>query len=274
MQPTRPTRPGRGSSARSVFQLFGDQLNVAVALSSLVTPVSLHVAFVPVQAPLQPAKLESLFGAAVRVTSPPVSSVQDAPEQDAPGLDEVALTVPVPSPGPTDPVTVTCAVNAAVALSSLVTFVSAHVRSIPVQAPLQPVNASRLFGVAVRVTSPPLSSVQDAPEQDSPGLDEVALTLPSPVGLADPMIVTRPCPEDAENTAPTLRSPDIATVHGPLPVQSPVQDVKVDGLLVWEVSVRTVPTGKLAVQVPGHEIPAGRLVTAPDPLMATVSLPW
>jgi hypothetical protein len=74
------------------------------------------------------------------VTLPPLSSVQDDPEHDAPWLVEVALTLP-PMVGFAEPVTVTWAANVAPALSALETLLSVQVEPVcPAQAPVQPAN--------------------------------------------------------------------------------------------------------------------------------------
>ena len=125
------------------------------------------------------------------MTLPPLSSVQDDPEHDAPWLVELTLTLP-PAVGLAAPVTVTWAPNVAPALSSLETLVSVQVKPVcPAQAPVQPLKLYPRFDVAASATSPPLPSVQDDPEHDAPWLDELALTLPPAVGLADPLTVMR-----------------------------------------------------------------------------------
>lgn len=60
--------------------------------------------------------------------------------------------------------------------------------------------------------------------------------------------------------------------HVPVPVHPPVPDhpVKVFPPLGEAVEVTTVPDVKLAEHVPGQEIPAGLLVTAPLPMTVTV----
>ena len=74
---------------------------------------------------------------------PPLSSVQDDPEHDAPWLVELALTLP-PAVGLADPVAVTrrgcwpLPAKLAVALASLETLLSVQVEPVcPAQAPPQ-----------------------------------------------------------------------------------------------------------------------------------------
>jgi hypothetical protein len=74
---------------------LGFAVNVAVTEASLVS-VTLHVP-VPVQAPDQPANVEVVFGAAVRVTMVPLVKVA---LQVAPQLIPAGLLVIVPPPVP------------------------------------------------------------------------------------------------------------------------------------------------------------------------------
>jgi hypothetical protein len=66
----------------------------------------------------------------------------------------------------------------AVIESEAVASDTVHVVACPWHRPLQPVNWKPGFAVAVKVTVPPLLSVQEPPEHEAPGLDDFAETLP------------------------------------------------------------------------------------------------
>ena len=72
--------------------------------------------------------------------------------------------------------------------------------------------------------------------------------------------------------AVTLWTPPIITVQSPVPVQSPVQPAKVEPVAAVAVRVTLLPYEKLAPHVPPQSIPAGLLVTVPDPVPAFVTL--
>jgi hypothetical protein len=61
-------------------------------------------------------------------------------------------------------------------------------------------------------------------------------------------------------------------VHGPEPVQAPVQPPKAEPAPGVAVKVTCVPAAKLAVQTVPHVIPAGALVTLPVPAPVTVTV--
>ena len=68
------------------------------------------------------------------------------------------------------------------------------------------------------------------------------------------------------NVAVKLRAWLIATVQGPVPVQAPLQPVKVEPVVAAAVRVTGVPAGKAPLQVLLHAIPVGEDVTMPDPV--------
>src|SRR6266516_5016755 len=72
--------------------------------------------------------------------------------------------------------------------------------------------------------------------------------------------------------AVTARSWSIVTVHGPAPVQSPPQLVKLEPASGAAVSVTIVPFVNEAAQVAPQSIPAGELVTVPEPGPAFVTV--
>ena len=65
----------------------------------------------------------------------------------------------------------------------------------------------------------------------------------------------------------------MVTEQAPVPVQSPVQPVKVEPARPAAASVTTCPAAKVYVQVAPQLTPAGELVTVPVPVpvLATVS---
>ena len=75
------------------------------------------------------------------------------------------------------------------------------------------------------------------------------------------------------NVAVTLRAAVMLTVHVPVPVQAPLQRVKVEPLLTAGVRVTDVPDAYVALQVLPQLIPLGEDVTVPLPVpaFATVS---
>src|ERR671937_186694 len=64
----------------------------------------------------------------------------------------------------------------------------------------------------------------------------------------------------------------MVTVQVPLPVQSPLQPVKVEPASAVAVSVTVVPSAKEAEQVAPQSMPAGELVTVPEPVPALVTV--
>jgi len=134
----------------------GDPATLKVAVTSLdMLIVTVHVA-VPLQAPLHPANIDPLFGAALSVTTVPIGKLlkQDA-EQFRPGGELVTFPVPVPTMdnmrswlGSGVPL-----LNVAVATSAELTV---RVQSeVPEHAPLHPAKVDPGFGVAMRVSTLP-----------------------------------------------------------------------------------------------------------------------
>jgi hypothetical protein len=154
-------------------------VNVAVTdlAPSIVTtqlPVPLH------PAPLQPVKVEVPSGAAVRVTSVPVSNdVEQVAPQSIPTGDEVTAPPPVP---------VFVRVRAYcifvnVAVTDLAASIVTTQLPVPLHPdPLQPVKVDVPSGAAVRVTPVPLSNdAEQIPPHRIP--DGLEVTLPPPVPL-------------------------------------------------------------------------------------------
>lgn len=83
-----------------------------------------------------------------------------------------------------------------------------------------------------------------------------------------PVVVVVAVPNDAV----TLWLPVIVNTQLPVPEQAPLQPENVDPDEAVAASVTLVPGAKLLEHVPGHEMPAGLLVTLPDPEPPTVTL--
>jgi len=101
-----------------------------------------------------------------------------------------------------------------------------------------------------------------APGQEAPAGEEV--TVPEPV----PAITTLSVPGPGRKVAMTAASAPSVTLHRPEPAQAPDQPEKSEPGPASAVSVTAVPSAKPALQVPGHEIPAGEELTVPAPAPA------
>ncbi len=143
--------------------------------------------------------------------------------------------------------------------------VTAHA-PVPVQAPPQFANVDPAAGVAVRVTAVP--GVTDC-EQVAPQLMPAGLlvTVPDPV----PIFVTESITGVALKVAVTETSAFNVTEHVPVPAQAPLQPANVEPAAGAAVMVTAVPAVKDFEHVAPQLIPAGTLVTVPDPvpLLAT-----
>jgi hypothetical protein len=74
-----------------------------------------------------------------------------------------------------------------------------------------------------------------------------------------------------ENAAVTFWLEFTVTTQLPVPLHAPPQPENVEPLAALAVNVTCVPGAKLAPQVCGQSIPAGKLVTRPLPVSLTVS---
>ena len=233
-------------------------LNIAVTVVALVS-VTVHVP-VPVHPPpLHPTNVDPPDGAAVSVTTVPelYASVQSAPQLIPAG---VLVTVPVPVPALAT-VSVYCwSVN--IAVTDVAAFTVTVHGPVPLHAPLHPAKVDPELGVAVSVTVVPKlnTSEQSAPQLIPAGeLD----TVPDPVPVFTTVIVN--CCN--VNVAVTVVAAVMVTVHGPVPVQPPpLHPVNDDPTLGDAVSVTTVPAEYTSEQSAPQLIPAGELVTVPDPV--------
>ncbi len=141
---------------------------------------------------------------------------------------------------------------------------------VPLQGPPQPVKVWPLPGLAASVTCVPVvnDALQAPPGQLIPA--GVELTEPCPVTVTLSVCIPLPL----ENAAVTLWSWVIASVQVlPLPLQAPLQPLKVAPPWGVAVSVTEAPLVKLAAQVAAPQLrPDGLEVTCPGPLMVTDKL--
>jgi hypothetical protein len=112
----------------------------------------------------------------------------------------------------------------------------------------------------VRVTLVPLVKFA---EQVGPQLIPAGALVTVPVPPPDFVTLRGKVP--TLKTAPTDWAADMVTTHDPVPEQAPLQPPKTDPAAGAAVRVTTVPALKSLEQVPGHVIPAGLLVTVPEP---------
>jgi hypothetical protein len=154
--------------------------------------------------------------------------------------------------------------DAKVAVTDFAAVIEKAQLPVPVQAPLQPVKVAPRPGVAVSVTDDPLVyvCVQATPQEMPAG---ALVTVPLPV----PASVTVKA-GGVEKAAVTDFAAVIVTLQAPLPVQAPLQDVKAPPFAGVVVKATSVPLVKDALQVPGHWMPGGSLVTEPSPVLVTV----
>jgi hypothetical protein len=138
---------------------------------------------------------------------------------------------------------------------------------VPVQAPLQPVKVEPAAGVAVKVTAVPV--VNDA-EHEAPQLMPAGLLVTVP--LPAPALVTVSAKVGRANVAVTARAALIVTEQLPVPVQAPLQPVKVEPAVGAAVRVTAVPVVNGAEQVAPQLMPVGLLVTVPVPVPALVTV--
>ena len=132
---------------------------------------------------------------------------------------------------------------------------------VPVQAPLQPVKVEPTAGAAVNVTAVPLANEAEhvVPQLTPAG---ALVTVPMPT----PALVTVSGNVCSAKDAVTAWAALIVTVQAPVPVQAPLQPVKVEPTAGAAVNVTAVPLLKEAEQVLPQEMPAGLLVTVPVPV--------
>src|SRR5262245_11311357 len=222
---------------------------------------------VPVQPPpLQPVKVEPTAGAAVSVTAVPLANEA---EHVAPHVMPAGALVMVPLPGPVLLTVGAKLCNAKVAVTDCAALIVTAQEPVPVQPPpLQPVKLEPAAGVAVRVTAVPLANeAEHVAPHVMPAGALVMVPLPAPVLLT---VSAMPC---SAKVAVTDCAALIVTAQVPVPVQPPLQPVKVEPAAGVAVRVTTVPVVKEVEHVAPHVMPAGALVMVPlpAPVLLTVS---
>jgi hypothetical protein len=163
-----------------------------------------------------------------------------------------------------------------IAVNVAVTFVLAVIvtthAAVPVHPlPLQPAKVEVRLGVAVSVTTVPVTKLVEQRPAGQLMPAGVLVTFPLPV----PVRLTVSARVIAVNVAVTFVLAVIVTTHKPVPEHPlPLQPAKVEVRLGVAASVTVVPVTKLVEQRPaGQLMPAGVLVTlpVPAPVRLTVS---
>jgi hypothetical protein len=142
--------------------------------------VTVQVVLIPVQAPVQPAKVEPVAGVAVRVTvAPAVKAPLHVLPQVMPLGAEVTVALPVPL-WVTVRAYVVRALRANVAVRLFAASMTTAQLPVPVQAPPQPVKVEPVAAVALRARLVPLATLalQVLPQSMTAGLEA---TVPLPV---------------------------------------------------------------------------------------------
>jgi hypothetical protein len=245
------------------------RLNVAVTLrDSVMLTVQVPV---PLQAPLQPEKLESAVALAVNVTLVPCAK---SAEQALPQLIPAGLLVTVPDPDP-DRVTdsaCTCRANVAVTLRASL-MLTVQVLDVPEHAPPQPENDDPAAALAVNVTLvPSANSAEQAAPQSMPAGSLTTDPVPEPVRETSIVCVSASAGAKA---AVTLRDSVMLTVQvAAVPVHAPPQPANDDPAAALADNVTLVPSANSAEQAAPQSMPAGSLVTVPvpEPARATVNV--
>ena len=141
----------------------------------------------------------------------------------------------------------------------------------PHRGPAQPVKVEPAAGVAVNVTTVPVGNPATHVEPQSIPAGWL-VTVPDPV----PIFWTVRFEEltGGLNAAVTDRFTSMTTEHEPVPLQSPPQPVNIEPAAGAEDKATVLPDEKLALHVPGQDIPLGLLITvpAPAPPIVTVSV--
>ena len=132
-----------------------------------------------------------------------------------------------------------------------------------VQSPVQPVNVDPVAAAALSVTTVPCAKSCASLAHAVPQLIPAGLlvTVPDPSPPFETVSV-----RSSSNVAVTFRACDIVTSHVvPVGAGQLVHPVNDEPALAWAANVTTVPCGKSSMQTSPQVIPAGLLVTVPDP---------
>jgi len=145
--------------------------------------------------------------------------------------------------------------------------VKVHEAPVPIQAPCQLAKVEFVPAEAVRVILVPDGKValQTVPQLIPAGL---LLTVPVPL----PASVTVNVGDRAVNVAVTERLLAMVTLHVAVPLHAPLHPPKTEPPAGAAVRVTSVPDAKLALHTCPQLIPAGLLLTVPDPVPASVTL--
>ena len=131
---------------------------------------------------------------------------------------------------------------------------------VPLHAPLQPLKTCPAAGVAARLTDAPETNVA---EQVAPQLMPAGALVTDPVPVPAKEVVNV---KSGEKFAVTVAAAFIATVQVPVPEhRPPLQPVNTEPPAAAAVKVTLLPCVKFALHVAPQLIPAGALVTVPDP---------
>jgi hypothetical protein len=140
---------------------------------------------------------------------------------------------------------------------------------VPVHAPDHPAKLEPEAGVAVSVTAVPVAkdALQTEPQLIPAGL---LVIVPEPVPACDTLSTGSVAL--ALNVAVTAVLAERVKVHSEVPVHAPDHPANVEPVLGAAVRVTVEPLANDAEQVPPQSIPAGLLVTVPEPLPASVTV--
>lgn len=136
--------------------------------------------------------------------------------------------------------------------------------------PDHPPKVDPAFAVAVSVTAVPLAkpAVQVEP-QVMPAGELLTEPLPLPESAT---VSCGPLDADVLNVAVTDAAEETMMLQLPVPLHAPDQPAKVDPLLAVAVSVTDVPAVNVPLHVWPQLIPAGVLLTVPEPVPAFVTV--
>jgi hypothetical protein len=222
----------------------------------------------PLHGPDQPPKSDPVEALAVSVTFVPAGKLV---EQVLPQLIPAGLLVTVPPPLPESKTVKLSELGGRVLKSAVMEVFAFTVRlqfPAPLHGPDQPPKSEPVDALAVSVNFVPAGKLaEQVPGQLIPAGLLLTVPPPSPENkTVKPselgVMVLKSAVTEVFSSTVKLQLP--APLHDP---DQPANSEPVDALAV---SVRLVPAGKLAEQVPPQLIPAGLLVTVPLPEVSTL----